>query len=53
MIEGHHEALVSKELHHLVGEMVLAGVPQGNRKDKSMFDGLLREAKTLLKKEAT
>ena len=52
MIEGHHEALVSEELHHLVGKMVLAGVPQGNRKNRSMFDGLLREAKELLRKEA-
>lgn len=52
LIEGHHEALVSMELHTLIGEMVLAGVPQGNRKNRSMFKGLLREAKMLLEKEA-
>ena len=35
LIEGHHEALVSKELHEVVGELVKGGTLGGNRRQFS------------------
>lgn len=52
MIEGHHEALVSIELHTLIGEMVEAGVPRGNQKRNAKSEALIKKAKELLRKEA-